>query len=183
MALEREFRELCQRLDAMRTAMEDLSVCVRVDRPSGSDVAFLDTLADRTEDLSALLGEAADSAAIGHQASKHPLDPDRARLALGLCQDRFNALARRFASELATYDIVTDLAGAADERGGEWPGWVASVREELRRCQTLIDDVNQALLACWEDVAERAARGSIHVQSTSIGNVSGAGEHDRLAAG
>jgi hypothetical protein len=183
MALEREFRELCQRLGAMRTAMGDLSVCVRVDRPTGSDVAFVETLADRTEDVSALVGEAADSAAIAYETSKHPPDADSARLALGLCQDRFNAVARRFASELAAYEVVTDLARAAQERGGEWPGWVTSVREGLARCQALVDEVNQALLACWEDLAERAAHGSIHVQSTSIGNVSAAGEQDRLAAG
>lgn len=183
MALEREFRELGRRLDEMRTAMSDLSVCVRVDRPKRGDVVLVDTLGDRTDDLDALLGEASGSASTGHRAAAHPVDLDNARLALALCHDRFNAVALRFGSELAAYDVLSDLDRAGQERGGEWPGWVASVREGLARCQSLIDEVNRALLSCWEDLAEHAARGSIYLQSTSVGNLGGAGDRDRLAAG
>jgi hypothetical protein len=182
-ALEREFRELCCRLEDMSRAVGDLRVCIRVDRPARGDVVLVDTLGDRADDLSALLTEASGSAAAGYREAIHPIDAGGARLALALCQERFNAVAQRFASELAAYEVVSDLARAGHERGGEWPGWASSVRDALGRCQPLIDEVNRALLACWEDLAERAGTGSHYVQSTTIGNRSGTGEADRLAAG
>ena len=181
--LEREFRELCRRLEDMSSLVGDLSVCIRVDRPARGDVVLVDTLGDRVDDLRALLAEASGSAAAGYREAVHPIDAGGARLALALCQERFNAVAQKFASELAAYEVVSDLARAGHERGGEWPGWVSSVRDALAQCQPLINEVNRALLACWEDLAERADTGPHYVQSTTISNRSGVDEADRSAAG
>ena len=169
MALERTFQELPDHVRKLRDALLALQLTVREDLPPEGSVALVDQFGDAVDDSLGWLEESLQAAVQAQRAVEHPSDVDRARRALANCQEQFHRVEQRFVSDLISYEKLKDLASFGRGRRGEWIGWVKTVRLGLEQCRQPMDEVSKALLACWQEIAERAGMTSVSVQATNIG--------------
>jgi hypothetical protein len=139
------------------------------DKPLEGDVVLVDVFGDAADDLRGWLEEAFAAAAEGQQASAHPVDLERARRSLTICQGRFNRISQRFSSDLVHYERMAELTRFGRTRGGEWRAWATGVKEALDSCRQPLFDTGETLFRCWQELAERAEITSISVQATNIG--------------
>ena len=116
------------------------------------------------------------------QAVLYPLDGDRARRALTLCQERFQRFARHFSFELASYERIEDLRTVGEERGEDWLYWAGVVKRALEQSREQVEEVREKLFVCWQELAERIATTSVSIQNTTIGHVSAARLRNKAAA-
>lgn len=168
MALEAIFRELSKQLHQLHDALHALSVTVG-DRPEDHGAALADDLDNTVLDLVGVLYQARKAALNSRLAVTPPVDLDRTRRALTICQKRFLHLEQDFAAKLISYDKLRALARLGGERGGEWLHWAGSAKEGIEQCRPPLEAVRVAIAACWQEVAERVGMTSITVQATNIG--------------
>ena|SRR5881628_3450153 len=165
MTVEAAFRDLTLRLRRIEDALDGLRLTVIEDHPLDRDVSFVDALSNVTLDLLGQTKEAIEAACEGERAVGHPPDLDRARRALARCHERFNLVAQQFTTRLASYETLTDLTDLGRQRPGEWRAWSASAKEMVDRLQQPLHDVEFALLACWQELVERATQMVVSVQA------------------
>ena len=185
MAIEATFQDLVGKFGAARESFESLRLTAVEDRPLQDEVLLVERLSDAIDDLQGWLEEAVAAAAAAQQAVRHPLDGYRARVALALANERFIRLEYKFFSEGVSYEEISELARLGRRRGREWLGWTGSVIAALDQCRAPLRDLDEALLACWQELGERLGTSAISVQTTTIGQqISGpalAGETKRNA--
>jgi hypothetical protein len=169
MALERVFQDLGEQLRRLHDALLGLRVTAREDKPLRGDTVLSDRFGDATDDLLGWLEEAMQGATVGCQCVGHPLDLNRAGRALTACHEAYQRLAQHFAAELVSYERIAELRQLGRKRRGEWRAWAGSLEVALNRCQQPLDEAQQALFRCWQELAERAGGCSVSVQATNIG--------------
>jgi hypothetical protein len=169
MALEKVFQELSDRVRRLRDSLLALQLTIREDLPPQGSVVLVDQFGDAVDDSLGWLEESLEAAVEAQHAVGRPVDMDRARCALANCQEQYHRVEQRFAADLISYEKLKDLTGFGRSRRGEWIGWVKSVRTGLEECRQPMDEVSKALLACWQEIAERAGMSSVSVQATNIG--------------
>lgn len=169
MALEKTFHELTTQLRKLRDTLLGVRLTVIVDKPPRDEVVLVDRFGDAVEDVTGWAEEALAAAAEAEQAVGNPLDVYRARTALATCQERFHCLAQQFSSELISYESIRELKAFGRGRRGEWLRWTNAVEQALEQCRQPLQEVNQALFMCWQELAERLGMSSVAVQNTVIG--------------
>lgn len=166
MALEKTFRQLTVSLHKLDDGLNDLHVTAG-DTPNDVSV-----LAERLEatvaDMQGTLYGARRAAVQARKAVSAPMDLDRARRALTRCQERFHRIEQMFASELASYEKLTDLARLGNERRA-WQPWVTTVKQGIEQCREPLEQANRALAASWGELAERLGMFNITMQSNTVG--------------
>jgi hypothetical protein len=175
-AIETVFAELHHRLRALQEALEALGTTVDEDRPPRDDVIVASRLSDDLLAARGLLEEAVTAADGAIETVAYPLDGDRARRALTLCQQRFQRFAHAFSFELAGYDRLDDLMSVAKKRGRGWLDWTGVVRQALEQCKMLSDEAGNSLFLCWQELADRIATTSVSIRNTAIGQQVSAAE-------
>jgi hypothetical protein len=168
-AIEAAFQHLLDTLAATREAFESLRLTAVEDRPLRDEVLLVERLGNAVDDLQGWLEEAAAAAGEAQQAVRHPLDGYRARAALALANDRFIRLEYKFFLEGVGYEEINELSRFGRRRGREWLGWTGSVIQALDQCRSPLRAVDEALLDCWQELAERLGASSVSVQTTNIG--------------
>ena len=176
MPLETSFRDLCAHLDTLGEALQSVHFTAVEDRPAHGDAVFVDLFGDAATDLLGWLQEARQAADEACRAAAYPSDLGRAWRCLTVCHDRYSRIAHHFHADLIHHRRIQELGRFGRQRGGEWRRWAASVRDGLDSCRHPLDDVDQALFVCWQEVGERVGLSSVAVHSTSIG------QHIRLDA-
>lgn len=169
MTLEATFRELYIRLQELHDAVLGVRVTVVEDRPLQGDVVLVDVLGDAADDLLGWLSEALAAAAEGRQAAAHPIKIDTLCRTLTTCQDGFSRMSHRFTSDVTHHRRMAELARLGRERGGEWRAWTRGVTQALDACQEPQYEAGQALVRCWQAIAERIGTMSVSVQATAVG--------------
>lgn len=163
MALEKTFRQLTVSLHKLEDELNDLHV------NSGDTPNDVSVLADRLEatiaDMQGTIYGARRAALQARKSVNAPTDLDRVRRALTRCQERFHRVEQLFASELASYEKLTDLARLGNERRA-WQPWVEMVKVGIERCREPIEQASRAIAACWGELAERLGMLNISVQAT-----------------
>ena len=109
MAAEAIFREMRAQIQILQEALEALGTTVEEDKPQWDDVVVTVRLSDAVLASRGLLEEARAKADDACRDVVYPLDGDRARRALALCQERFHRFAHHFSFELASYERLDDL--------------------------------------------------------------------------
>jgi hypothetical protein len=168
-AIEVAFQALVGKLGAAREAFESLRLTAVEDRPLRDEVLLVERLGNAVDDLQGWLEEAVAAAGEALQAVRHPLDGYRAREALALAHERFLRLEHKFFSDGVSYEEIDELSRFGRRRGREWLGWTGSVVQALDQCRVPLREVDEALLACWQELSERLGAGSVSVQTTNIG--------------
>lgn len=169
MPLEIAFRELSLQLRKLRETFLGVRLTVIEDKPLRDEVALVDTFGNIVEDIMGWIEEAVAAAADSEQAVGSPLDTYRVRRALTTSQERFNRLALQFSSDLISYERISELKRFGRQRGGEWLRWTKMVTQALDQCREPLQQVNQALFMCWQELTDRLGMTSVSVQNTSIG--------------
>lgn len=164
MALETTFRQLSVSLHQLHDAFNALHVTVG-DKPPDEEAALTDGLENTLLDVMGTLHEARRSAWQARKAVGHPPDLDRARRALTLCQERFHRIEQQFASDLVSYEKLTELARLGRARGHEWVPWSNSTKEAIELCRGPIELASKALASCWQELAERLGTVNLSVQT------------------
>jgi hypothetical protein len=168
-AIEAAFQHLVGKFDSMHEALASLRLTAVEDRPLRDEVLLVERLANAVDDLIGWLDEALAAACDGQKAVRHPLDGYRVREALALANDRFIQLEYKFFSAGVSYEEINELTRFGQRRGREWLGWTRSVIQALDQCRAPILELDEALLHCWRELAERLGTSSISVQTTNIG--------------
>jgi hypothetical protein len=182
MTLEASFHVLNLRFHALRDAVFSLHMTVGEDKPLSGEGALVDYVSNAVEDLLACLEEGDSAARQGRQAVAYPTDLQTARHSLVLCQQQFNDLSYRLASDLLSYERLAALTAFGSERGGEWLPWSNALKQALECCRQPAFDVTQALFLCWQEIAERS--GVISINATNIGQmIEGSENKETIAAG
>jgi hypothetical protein len=168
MALETTFRQLSVGFHKLHDALNALRVTVG-DKPPDDEAALADGLENAVLDMMGTLHEARRSALHARKAVGHPPDLDRARRALTLCQERFHRVEQQFASDLVSYEKLTELARLGRARGHEWIPWANSTKEGIEQCRDPLEQASKALASCWQELAERVGVTSISVRNVTVG--------------
>jgi hypothetical protein len=168
-AIEAEFQHLIGKFDAAREALAGLRLTAVEDRPLRDQVLLVERLADAVDDLIGWLDEALAAAGDAQKAIRHPLNGYRACEALALANDRFIQLEYKFFSAGVSYEEISELTRFGQRRGREWLGWTRSVVQALDQCRAPIRELDEALLHCWRELAERLGTSAVSVQTTNIG--------------
>ncbi|MGH2733643.1 MAG: hypothetical protein ACRDJG_12040 [Actinomycetota bacterium] len=170
MALEAAFSDLPERVRALSASFDNLLWAVAEGKPADGSHAVADHYADVSTELVGTAQEVAQQAARARAmvTGDHP-DLALAGRALASCQERFNHLGEHLLTALASFDRMSALASLGQERKGEWQAWAHNVIEEVERCRDPLHEVSRALLACWEEIAERVGTTTVSVRATGIG--------------
>ena len=167
MALEATFRDLSVCLHQLHDGLNELQVTLG-DKPPRDEAALADGLESAVLDLMGTLHEARKAALNARRAVGHPVDLDRARRALTICQERFHRIEQQFASDLVSYEKLKELARLGNERRA-WLPWASTVKQGIEQCRQPIELTSTALAACWQELAERLGTTNITMQATNVG--------------
>ena len=168
MALEATFRELSVGLHQVHDALNALQVTVG-DKPPDEEAALADGFENVVLDMMGTLHEARKSALNARRAVGHPPDLDQARRALTQCHERFHRIEQQFASDLVSYEKLRELVRLGRSRRHEWIPWGQSVKLGIEQCRGPLEQSNQALASCWQELAEKAGSGSVSVRNVTVG--------------
>jgi len=181
MALEKTFRELSTSLHRLRDRLQELRLTVVEDRPLRNDAVVVDSFEYAVEDLLGWTNEAIQSAKVADRAAKPPVDVQKARQALAICQERFQRIERVFTGNLISYEKMKDLTSFGRERRGEWPSWVTTVKQGIDHCRHPVEDVGNRITECWQEIAERVGFTSVGVNATAVGQITSHAAQKRVA--
>jgi hypothetical protein len=163
MALEKTFRQLSLSLHKLEDALKALHAT------SGDTPNDVSVLADRLEetllDMNGTLYGARRAAVQARKSVSAPIDLDGARRALTRCQERFHRVEQLFASDLASYERLTDFARLGNERRA-WQPWVETVKIGIELCREPMEQASLAIAACWGELAERLGMVNISMHAT-----------------
>jgi hypothetical protein len=166
-ALEATFRGLSVCLHHLHDALNELQVTLG-DKPPDDESALADGLETAVLDLMGALHEARKAALNARRAVGHPVDLDRARRSLTLCQERFHRIEQQFASDLVSYEKLKELARLGNERRA-WLPWASTVKQGIELCRPPLEQTSAALASCWQELAERLGTMNISMQATNVG--------------
>jgi len=169
MTIEATFNSLLANFGALREALQNLRLTVVEDRPLRNGVLIIDRMGDAIDDLIGWLEEGSEAAGRASKAVVHPIDGQRAIHDLSQVNERFLKLEYNFFWGLASYPQVRDLTKLGTSRGREWRAWSDSVKVALDQTGHAMNELQRALLATWQELAERVGAGSVSVQTTNIG--------------
>lgn len=165
MALEKTFRALCVSVRRLSDRIAELRLTVVEDRPQKNDASLVDNFEYAVEDMGGWVRDMLQNSKTAQQAVAHPLDLDRARRELSACQDYLKRVQRAFFQDLVCWERINELTLFGNERGGEWKGWVLTLRRGAEHCRQPLEEISAALAACWEELAERIGMTSVTVQT------------------
>ena len=167
MALEATFLDLSVSLHQLLDAVNELLVGLG-DTPRGEESALADGVEMKVLDRKGKLQEARKAAVLARKAVEPPVDMDQARRTLTACQQSFHHIEQLFASELVSYEKLTELAVFASERRA-WLPWSSVVKQGIEQCRQPLEQSSRALASCWQELAERLGTTSISVHAKNVG--------------
>jgi hypothetical protein len=168
-ALESTFRELPIRLTRLQDVFAELQLTLVVDVPAEEKQALTGKYGDAVEACRGWLSEGLKAANEASFAVRHLGDLDRARRGLEVCQENVQRLRGCYSSDMASYERTRDLVQLGAERQGEWRLWATIARQGIERCREPLEEVDRALVRCWQEIAERVGANSVSVRTTSVG--------------
>ena len=157
MALETTFRTLTVKLRRLHDILKAVLLTVG-DQPTGRGTVLADELENALLDMMGRLEEARTAAWAAEKAVALPVDVDRARRALSICQEGFHRVEAKFANQLVCYERLRDLTSLGSERGREWKSWTGSMKTAIEECRAPLEKVRKALTGCWQELVEHAGK-------------------------
>lgn len=157
MALETTFRMLTVKLRRLHGILKAVVLTVG-DQPTQRGTVLADELENALLDMMGRLEEARTAAWAAEKAVALPVDIDRARRALAICQEGFHRVETKFAEQLVCYERLRDLNSLGRERGGEWKSWAGSMKNAIEECRAPLEKVRKALAGCWQELVEHAGK-------------------------
>jgi len=131
----------------LNAAVSELVMIVHEDRPTGSDLAMVDHLAEVVSELQA--GVVAASSTLAALTDPRQL-PER----LPLIDRELDSASVRYWRDLRGYEPTVELRRSARGRGGEWRTWPGSVQASVMQCEEPLVAASSAVRAAWREIGE-----------------------------
>jgi hypothetical protein len=162
MALEATFRNLTAQIRKLHDTLHAVLLTIG-DKPPQRGAALADELENIVLDMLGSLEAARTAARVSEKAVGNPIDLNRARRALSKCQEQFHLAEEQYTNELISYERVRHLVNIGSERRGEWIPWATSMRHGIEQCRPPFEEASKAMVACWQELAERVGTTNISV--------------------
>ena len=131
----------------LASAVAELVMITYEDRPTGSELAVVDRLAETVSEVQS-------SAVLAGQRVAEIRDPRTLPLHLDAIDAAIAAAAITYWRDLRSFDAVHDLRRAAAKQGIEWRTWVQSIELSLVRCEPPVLAASATVAAAWREVGE-----------------------------
>jgi hypothetical protein len=154
MTMAADVRALWCALHDLRDAVLPVRMLAVEDRPEYLAPQPVQTVADGLDSVFGRLQQAIVELSDALDVDGGLRSRDRVVAALGRCHTTFVELGREWTEQVSSYCRLAQLVTAARERG--WRLWARSVVDGVTACERTRDQVQLALLACWQGLAEQA---------------------------
>jgi|SRR5215469_1130988 len=176
MAMDRVFQDVCERLQALGTSLDEMGDAALHSRPAESrlkvsaskDHYLAGLLWEKVVEMQGRQKEAIEAAAEARRAVTPPVNLDRAWRMLKTSQEAVNLILRESLPDMTSYEMQNNLRTLRAEHP-DWAGWVDTQLSHLEQLQPLLNEVSDGFLACWQEIAERVGMKNISVQANSVG--------------
>jgi hypothetical protein len=145
MTLPATHAHLTVAVEGLWQAVSELALIVHEDRPTATDLAAVDDLAERVSELQ---GDVAEARAL--LSNDGAFVPSLPRFAAHL-----DAAQLRYWRDLRSFPAVSALRQAARRQGGELLAWWGSVEASAARCEEPFAATASALNACWQEICQQ----------------------------
>jgi hypothetical protein len=156
MTLTSDLRSLWFALHDLRDAVLPLRLLVAEDRPEMVAPLPVQTFSDCLDDVFGRLQEAIDSLSPVLDDDAESSRSEQVATALGRCNHAMLEFCREWTDEVSSYHRLGQLSRSAVKGGPAWRSWAKSTIEGVQGCELPRYRMQQALLACWQGLAERA---------------------------
>jgi hypothetical protein len=167
MSLEKTFASLFGQLQELDDSLKNLNRTLVEDKPAAVDSAVVDHFLEVAGDLLGATQAALIAARGAVKAAGYPLDLELARHQLSAIHNHALRISSSY-GDIAAYERIEAVVHLAD-KGGQWLAWVTAAIEGLAACRPPLENVQQAIALCWEEVGERNPASSVSVQVTHVG--------------
>lgn len=154
MALKTTYSNLSAGLNRLAEAVRDLCTTLE-DRPTGQSVALVDAYEDAAVELMAIVDNCLRSA-----RDTRKLLPNAPRALAGLNAQTLRA-HRVLIEKLGNRDRLDEVFGLANSLRGGWSQWAKAIAAGIERCREELQSVQDTLVECWQELAERISAGEI----------------------
>jgi hypothetical protein len=165
MSLRKTMQLLKTKYCELQELLQDFRVTVQEDRPREGEAVVVDGLSDAADDILGWLNESTAELEQGIRVLDSKRDYSGAAKSLVASHQKLLLILHTFSWEMVRHERIDELVQLAKERDGEWPSWSASVRESLEQLRQPLNDVQEAMLECWQEVAESVSRKPIQSAS------------------
>ena len=177
MALEVTFRDLVQTVRDLGDALSGLKSHLVHDAHPADKRSLTEKLGEAAEACSGWQFEALTAAGEARLATGYPLDLDKVRRALVLCQEKYDEARKHFEANLASdeqMEYLTEIKTSkeryrSEREADQWDMWATSVLSGLKSCRKAFPEVQIGLTRCWQELAERVGANSVSVQTRVVG--------------
>lgn len=141
-------------LHELRDSVLPLSLLVTEDIPGHPVPQPVQALGDRIDDVFGSLQEAIEALApvLDGQAD------EEVPAALARCHRAMLDFSSEWSAEVNAHQRLTPVTRSAIERGPLWRSWAKSAVENVAGCELVRHHVELDFLACWQTLAELAAK-------------------------
>jgi hypothetical protein len=169
MTLHGAVMTLDARITALAQAFDNvLWAAVQGQPTNGYGHVLVDQYDALANDAIMLVGAAQGAVADATKGTTGPFDAENVGHALARCHDRVHHLTHLFYTDLLATERIDALTKLARARRGEWATWVQGLKDALGPCPELLFEAGLAIIACWQDFAERTgARTAAMIPSRS----------------
>jgi hypothetical protein len=176
-ALESAFRELARKIFEVGEALSGLRSHLIEDAHLIDKRSLTAQMGDAAQACIGWQFEALTAAGEAKLAAGYPLDLEKARRALVVCQEKFDQARASFEAHLASDERLDNLAELKEFKAKypneaeakQWGKWVTSVLSGLKCCRTALQEAQVALTRCWQELAEKIGLSSVSVQTRVVG--------------
>lgn len=169
MGLESAFESLHHALTRLSETVSALHVTITEDKPARGATVLVDQLDNLVTDLLGMLEEANVHMTQALRNCKSSGQLEQVRRTLCEIHALINRFTTQYTGEVGAHRTLSKLLEMGRERGREWREWSLEVKTAVERCRLPVMTVSDALLDCWNELAQHMAQGSVSMQNTSIG--------------
>ncbi len=139
------------------------------DQPTRGAVVLADGLEDLLTELVSALDEADAHAVRALRREAPRASPEEVQALVRDIQALLNRVTDTYVTRLASHDHIARLLTMGRERGPRWYLWSREVKTAIERCSRPMRAVAEAMVECWMELADRRARSTVSLSTTSGG--------------
>jgi hypothetical protein len=168
MALAATVEQLFAELNRLSEGVDELCCTAAESRPDGESHVLADQVSDAAANLRGWLNELMQEAGELRAAAGNACDLHRVSRSLANCQSLCGRIVREYSDHLASCIIQADFVNLG-RRKRNWGAWSRDVRTAVERCEYPIRSSQDAISACWIELAERLGTNCVTVHATNVG--------------
>lgn len=165
--LQASLGELGAHLSDLHEVLNQLHLTLVEDRPS--DIALADGMDAVVDDIQGWISECERALREAPATPRTDGDLEDVVEALSECRYSTSNILRQFTQEIGSRQRIDHVTAVGRERGGEWTGWAVEVKRAVDLGDAALRELVDALLGCYQEIAERIGATSVSARATALG--------------